>query len=322
MTRFLVTGANGFVGRVLCQNLIDKGHQVRASVRASATIPSGVEIFVVPVIGPDTDWSGALENVDVVVHLAARVHMMQDLVTDPLTEFMKVNTYGTLNLAQQAVKQGIKRFIYVSSIKVNGEFTPPDQSMTELDIPGPQDPYGISKWQAEQGLHKISQETGMGIVILRPPLIYGPNVKANFYSLLKLTDKSVPLPLGSITNSRSMIYVGNLVDALIQCATHPKAAGQTYLVSDGKEVSTPELVSLIADAMKMPSRIFHFPISLMRLGATLLGRTSMVNRLTQSLVVDSSKIRNDLSWTPPYTMSQGIQETANWYLHSKHSHHD
>lgn len=318
----LVTGANGFVGRALCRDLIDKGHQVRATVRAAVNLPSGVETFIVPDLGPDTDWTSSLDNIDVVIHLAARVHMMQDSASDPLAEFVKVNTYGTQNLAQQAAKQGIKRFVYVSSIKVNGEFTPPEQLMTELDTPRPQDPYGISKWQAEQGLHKISQETGMSVVIIRPPLVYGPRVRANFYSLLKLADKAVPLPLGSINNSRSMIYLGNLVDALIQCATHPNATGQTYLVSDGQDVSIPQLVRMIAEAMKKPSTVFRFPISLMRLGAALLGRTSMVDRLTQSLVVDSSKIRDELAWTPPYTMSQGIEDTVQWYLKSKHPHDD
>jgi nucleoside-diphosphate-sugar epimerase len=315
MTRFLVTGSNGFVGRTLCQSLIERGYHVRAAVRAASTAPVGVEACIIHDIGPDTDWSDALESIDIILHLAARVHMMHENATDPLVAFQAVNLHGTLNLARQAAEAGVRRFVYVSSIKVNGECTA-EKPFTEADASAPSDPYGVSKWQAEQALHEIGRETGMEIVIVRPPLVYGPGVKANFYSLMKLVSKRLPLPLGSIRNRRSMIYVENLADALMLCATHPAAAGQTYLVSDGEAVSTPQLVKEIATAMQRPERVFPFPLSAMRFVARMTGRSSAVDRLTQSLEIDSSKIRNELGWHPPYTRQQGLQVTADWFLQS------
>lgn len=317
--KIMVTGAGGFIGNSLCETLNCYGFEVISAVRASKNL--ALNEMVIGEIDLHTNWKYLLNQVDVVIHLAARVHVMHDNNRDSVSLYRDINVNATENLARQSALAGVKRFVFVSSIKVNGELTNAEP-FNESHIPEPQDPYGISKWEAEEMLRRIGNETGMEIVIVRPPLVYGPGVKANFYNLLKLADKSVPMPFGSINNSRSMIYLGNLVDALIQCATHPKAANQAYLVSDGKDVSTPELVDMIANAMKKPSRVFRFPIPLMRLAAALIGKTSMVDRLTQSLVIDSSKIRNNLTWTPPYTMSQGIQETADWYLHSKHSHHD
>lgn len=312
VTKVMVTGATGFVGQQLC-TAFDNAHgiEVIAAVREPKDI--GVQTVVVGDINSNTTWKTSLNQVGVVFHLAARVHVMHDDVEDPLAAFREVNLHGTVNLARQAAAAGVKRFVYVSSIKVNGECTDV-KPFTETDDPHPQDPYGISKWEAEQALGKIGRETGMEIVIVRPPLVYGPGVKANFYSLLKLVSKALPLPLGSIHNRRSMIYVGNLVDALILCATHPAAAGQTYLVSDGDSVSTPQLVKEIATAMKRPERVFPFPLSVMRFFASLIGKSSAVDRLTQSLEVGSSKIEKELGWQPPYSMQQGLQKTADWFF--------
>ena len=276
-------------------------------------LPAGVDQYAIGEIGPKTDYLKRLEGMDVVIHLAARVHMMRDAAADPLAEFMATNFYGTVNLARQAATAGVKRFVYVSSIKVNGEYTEPNSVFTEDDEPNPLDAYAVSKYQAEQGIHEISRDTGMEVVIVRPPLIYGPNVKANFAKLLSLIDRGIPLPLKSIRNSRSLVYVGNLVDALTQCATHPAAAGRTYLVSDGEDVSTPQLIHAIAVALHRQDRLFPVPISLMRNAAKLIGKSSAVGRLTQSLVIDSTKIRKELDWYPPYTMAQGLQATADWY---------
>ena len=319
--KLLVTGVSGFVGQPLCVALQKRDLPFRSSSRSQTSLVSGGNHVVVNMIGRDTDWSAALAGVDVVIHLAARVHVMHEKAIDPLAEFQEVNLHGTVNLARQAASAGVKRFVYVSTVKVNGEYTE-DKPFSESDAPKPEYPYAVSKWQAEQGLYAIGRETGMEIVIIRPPLVYGPGVKANFYSLLKLVSKALPLPLGSIHNRRSMIYVGNLADALITCATHPVAAGQVYLVSDGLDVSTPRLISMIATAMEKPNRVFAFPVLLMRLAAKCIGKSHVVDRLTQSLQVDSSKIRTELEWNPPYTMEQGIQVTVDWFIHAKNSKHD
>jgi nucleoside-diphosphate-sugar epimerase len=320
MTTVLVTGANGFVGRVLCTELVRRGYRVHGAVR-SLSHSSGLvcEVAAVGDVDSSTNWSGLLKDIDVVIHLAARVHVMNDDASNPLVEFLKVNLHGTANLARQAATAGVKRFVYVSSIKVNGEQTSQGQPFTESDYPQPQDAYAISKLEAEQALQSISQETGMDLVIVRPPLIYGPKVKANFLKLLELVDRGIPLPLGSVENSRSLIYVGNLVDALVACATSPEAAGQTYLVSDGEDVSTPQLIDAVANALHQPSRIFPVPIALMRAPAKLIGKSAAIDRLTHSLVIDSSKIRNELGWQPPYTMAQGLQATVEWYRQSAKS---
>lgn len=308
----LVTGASGFVGKYLCHELEKYGHTVRPVYRRNITIEHLRTGALVEDVDSKTNWSEALKGIDVVIHLAARVHVMHDDAVGSLDEFLKVNLHGTANLAKQAAASGVKRFVYVSSVKVNGEFTGA-RPFSGSDQPGPQDAYGISKWQAEQALHNISRETGMEVVIIRPPLVYGPGVKANFAKLLGTVNRGVPLPFTRIENSRSLIYVENLVDALIACATHPAAAGQTYLVSDGENVSTPQLIRLLAEALHRPNRTFPVPLTLMHAAARLIGKSAAIDRLTQSLEVDSSKIRNELSWKPPYTMTQGLQVTADWY---------
>lgn len=311
----LVTGANGFVGKSLCAELFRQGFAIRTVVRSLNNHADVAEQVIVSSMDAETDWAVVIKDIDVVIHLAARVHIMNDKAENALAEFRQINVDGTLALTAQAAMAGVKRFIYISSIKVNGEFTK-KQPFTEGDLPNPQDPYAISKFEAEKALRQIEKETGMEVVILRPPLIYGPGVKANFAALLKLVDKKLPLPLVSINNKRSLIYVGNFVDAIITCATHANAAGQTYLVSDGEDVSMPQLIKKIASALNKPNYLFPFPMIIMRLFAKIIGKTASVDRLTQSLVIDSSKIRQELDWKPPFTLEQGLKVTADWYRKS------
>lgn len=311
--RFLVTGANGFVGRQLCATLSRQGFAVRAAVRSAHLRIEDAEQAVTGAIDGQTDWSAALQGVDIVIHLAARVHVMQEQSTGPLAEFRKVNLYGAENLARQAACAGVQRLVFVSSIKVNGEQTSASHGYTGQDTPAPRDPYGISKCEAELALQRIAGETGLEVVMLRPPLVYGPGVKGNFISLFNAIEKGLPLPLAGAFNARSLIYVGNLVDALIVCATHPHAAGQIYTVSDGHAVSTAELVEKIAQALGRRSRSFYFPPALLRAAAAWFGYSAQIDRLFGSLRVDDEKIRRELGWAPPYTLEQGLQATVEWY---------
>lgn len=309
----LITGANGFVGRVLCEEAIAQDFDVRGATRSTCHSDSGTENVIVGTVDGATDWTAALNGVDTVIHLAARVHVMRDTTADPLAEFLKTNLHGTTNLASQAARAGIKRFVYASSIKVNGEETPAGRNYSEQDMPAPQDPYGISKWEAEQALWRVAQETGLEVVIVRPPLVYGAGVRGNFAQMMRIVVRGIPLPLASVRNQRDLVYVGNLVDALITCATHPAAAGQTYLISDGESVSTPELLRRLAAALDVPSRVFPFPPALLKLAGKLTGKSAQVERLLGSLRVDSEKIRRGLDWRPPYSIQQGLQVTADWY---------
>jgi len=307
----LVTGANGFVGRALCAELRNRGYRVRAALRSGANFDiSGCDIAKIQDIATDTDWADALHGVETVIHLAARVHVMCDDAANPLEEFRKTNVAGTEHLARVAATNGVKRLVYVSSIKVNGESTQSNERFTESYLPSPQDPYGISKWEAEQALHRVAAETGLEIVIVRPPLVYGSNVKGNFAQMLKVLAKGIPLPLASVNNLRSLIYVGNLVDALILCATHSAAAGQTYLVSDGEDISTPDLLLSLSVAMGRSARLLPCPSALLRLGGGVFGKSEQVERLLGSLCVDSSKICRELNWTPPFSLQQGLRATA------------
>ena len=309
----LVTGANGFIGSALCAALVKKGYTVRAAVRDPSRFAiGGCEAVGVANLEADTDWSGALYGMTTVFHLAARVHVMQDDAADPLEAFRRVNVAGTEQLARSAAASGVKRFVFVSSIKVNGEETKGEQAFCETDSPAPQDPYGVSKREAEEALRRVADETGMEIVIVRPPLLYGSEVKGNFAQMLRMLGKGIPLPLARVHNARSLIYIGNMVDALILCATHPAAAGQTYLVSDGEDVSTSELLRILAVSMGHPARLFPFPVALLRLAGRLTGRSGQLDRLLGSLRVDSGKIRRELNWIPPYTLQQGLRATAEW----------
>lgn len=312
--RLLITGATGFVGRFLCSRLLAEEWSVRGTVLASEspdTLLRGVDPVVVDPLGADTPWSHALSGVDTVIHLAARVHIMDDPSADPLTEFRKVNKEGTEQLAREAVRAGVKRLVFISTVKVNGEES--TVPYTEYSPARPSDPYGVSKWEAEQSLRQVESESGLEVVVVRPTLVYGPGVKANFLNMMKAVSQGLPLPLASIKNKRSLVYVGNLVDALAVCAGKAAAAGQTFLVSDGEDVSTPQLVAVTARALGVSARLMPFPPMLMRLAGRVTGKNFAVDRLLGSLTVDSSKIRTELGWVPPFTMEQGLEKTALWF---------
>ncbi len=315
--KFLITGASGFVGAALCTELLMRGHAVRAAVRTQFPCINTLDQVAIGNIDQHTDWSAALQEVDIVMHLAARVHMMKDSAADPLAAFRQVNLLGTENLARQAICSGVKRLVFVSSIKVNGEETKNSRRYTEQDAPEPQDPYGISKWEAEQSLWRIAKNSGMEVVIVRPPLIYGAKVKGNFLRLIEALHRGIPLPLAGANNARSLLYVGNLLDALITCATTPAAAGQTYLLSDGKPVSTAELVEKIAQALQQSSHSFYIPPLLLHATAAMGGFTAQFNRLFGSLQIDDTKLRKELGWIPPYTLEQGLNITMAWYRQAK-----
>jgi nucleoside-diphosphate-sugar epimerase len=305
----LVTGANGFVGRALCEALVTSGRQVRRAVRAARPGDSGA--IAVGDIGGATDWSAALEGAGRVVHLAARTHVLHETAGDPLVEYRRVNVEGTLRLAQQAARSGVRRLVFLSSVKVNGETT--KRPFSENDAPRPEDAYGVSKWETEQALVRAVAETGLEAVVLRPPLVYGPGVKGNFLRLMNLVARGLPLPLASIANRRSLIYIGNLVDAISGAIDLPRAAGRTYLVSDGEDVSTPDLARAIARALGVRARLLPCPLTVMKLGATLAGKSAVLARLTGSLQVDGSAIRRELDWQPRFSLAQGLAETARWY---------
>ena len=254
-----------------------------------------------------TDWTATLQGKEVVLHAAARAHIMNDTAADPLTEFRKVNVVGTLNLARQAAEAGVKRFIFISSIKVNGEQTALGMPFTGEDAPAPEDPYGVSKLEAEQGLQQLARETGMELVIIRPPLVYGPGVKGNFASMIKLVEKGLPLPLGAIHNQRSLVGLDNLVDLIITCIDHPSAANQVFLAGDGEDLSTSDLLRGVSKAMGKPSRLIPVPAGVLQFGATLLGKNAVARRLLGSLQVDISNTREVLGWTPPLSVDEGLQ---------------
>ena len=301
-----LTGATGFVGQAVLRQLLDHElHKVSVALRSG----DGFDLCVAHVVADfsnATDWSTALTNQQVVIHAAARAHIMKDEVVDPLTECRRVNVDGTLNLARQAAVAGVRRFIFISSIKVNGEQTPLGQPYTSEDTPAPGDAYGISKWEAEQGLQQLASETGMEVVIIRPPLVYGPGVKGNFASMIKLVAKGLPLPLGAIYNQRSLVALDNLVDLIMTCIDHPAAANQVFLAGDGQDISTTDLLRSVARAMGKSSRLIPVPASLLMLGATLIGKKAMAQRLLGSLQVDLSKARDLLGWEPPVTVEEGL----------------
>jgi len=301
----LVTGANGFIGRRLCAQLITTGHAVKPVVRNETGLPNEV---VVGDIDSTMDWRRALEGCNAVVHLAARVHMMRAGAHDQLALYREANTNATVNLARQAAEARVQRFVYISTIKVNGEGR--DAPYRETDAPAPEDAYALSKWEAELGLHRIAQETGLEVVILRPPLVYGPGVKANFQRLIQAVARGWPLPFGAVRNRRSLLYLGNFVDAIQLCIEHPGAAGQTFLLDDGEPVSTPDVVRALARAMNCPARLLAVPVGILQCAGTLLGKRAEVARLTGSLYVDSSAIRWRLGWKPPFSMDEGLAATV------------
>jgi nucleoside-diphosphate-sugar epimerase len=303
----LVTGASGFVGQSLCAELAHR-FNVRAAVRSAGAMRAGVAQVAVGPVDYVTDWTSAVSGQEVVIHLVARVHVMRDVSADPLSEFREVNVAGTLQLARQAARAGVKRLLFVSSVKVSGESSPAGRAFVEGDRPMPADFYAISKLEAEHGLREISEKTGMEVVVVRPPLVYGPEVKANFAALLRMVQRGWPLPFGAIHNQRSLVGLDNLVSFLTTCAIHPEASGQTFFVSDGEDLSTPELIRRLAVAVRVPVRLFNGPVWMLEAGAALFGKREVVRRLCGNLQVDISKARNLLDWKPPLSVDEGLRK--------------
>lgn len=314
--RVLVTGATGFVGRALLSALsADPTCEVRGAVRRSLPEPSAHSSLVrVGELSVNTDWRAALVGVHAVVHTAARSHVMNDRVTDPLAEFRRINVDATLSLARQAVTTGVRRLLFLSSIKVNGESTPEGRPFIADDPPNPTDAYALSKHEAEQGLRQIGKDTGLEIVIIRPVLVYGPGVAANFLSMMRWLDKGLPLPLGAIHNKRSLVALDNLIDMIKASLQHPAAANQTFLVSDGEDFSTPELLRLIGAAMGQPARLIPVPEFVLRWAATMAGKGDIAKRLCGSLQVDIGKTRKLLEWDPPLGAEKALSQTARYFL--------
>lgn len=314
--KILVTGATGFVGRELTERLQKlTGSAVCAAVRSnSAELAPGIKLFVTGNSLADTNWTAALDNVDVIIHLAARVHVMRDASSDPLAAFRAVNVAGTLALARQAAAAGVRRFIFLSSIKVNGEETILGKPFRAEDMAAPQDPYAISKLEAELGLRQIAASSDMEIVIIRPPLVYGPGVKANFQAMMQWVRRGVPLPLGAIRNQRSLVALENLVDLIVTCLDHPAAANQIFLVSDGEDLSTTQLLRRLGLALGKPARLVPIPARLIQIGARMIGRPDVAKRLCGSLQIDLKKTRELLGWSPPYSVDSSFARTAGCFL--------
>jgi nucleoside-diphosphate-sugar epimerase len=315
MADLFVSGANGFVGRRACVILKDRGFSVRAFSRQPCEWPLGVQAFSALSLSDINSSSPALRGVDCVLHLAGRAHVMHESEPDPLLAFRNANVYETLKLAREASLAGVKRFVFVSSIKVNGELTPPFSPFTESDKPNPLDPYGLSKCEAEIGLQDIALQTGIEIVIVRPPLIYGLGVKGNFRTMMKLLARKVPLPLGSVANNRrSLISLENLVDFLGLCVLHPEASGRVFLVSDQQDVSTAQLLRILGEAMGVSAQLFPVPLLVLRGSAILARKRSLYHKLCGSLVVDSSAATQLLGWTPPLPLEEGLRRASKDFL--------
>jgi len=311
--RCLITGGSGFIGRALTRHVLAQGYGVRLPLRRSQAADQtvGAETVEIGSLSVKTDWTAALRDVDKIVHLAARVHVMSDKSSDPLAEFRHINVEGSANLARQAAAAGVRRFVYLSSIKVNGEFTQKGRPFTADDAPAPEDPYGVSKYEAEKLLRQIATETGMEVVIIRPPLVYGLGVKANFESMMRWLSRGVPLPLAAVTqNRRSLVALDNLVDFVMTCLSHTAAANQTFLVSDGEDLSTADLLRRMGATLGHPARLFYMPPSMLKLGAQLVNKPGIYQRLCGSLQLDITKTRRLLGWTPPVSVDEGLRRAA------------
>jgi len=309
MSCVLLTGASGFIGRALCVEAVARGIALRGTSRSQSGLPKGIDNVVIGSIDDSTDWGAALNGCNAIIHLAARVHVMEDASADPLAEYRRVNVFGTLNLAQQAAKRGVRRFVFVSSIGVNGALTFKKPFTTE-DQAQPHSPYAQSKYEAELGLQALAAETSMEVVIIRPPLVYGPGAPGNFGSLMRWLRRGIPLPLGAIYNQRSLVALDNLVDLIVTCLAHPAAANQTFLVSDGEDVSTTGLLRRMGCAMNHPARLIPVPADLLEWAAALVGKRDVAQRLCGSLQVDIQKTRQLLGWNPPLTLDQGLKKAA------------
>ncbi len=315
MTTMLVTGASGFIGQALCSTLTARGHMVRAAVRSADSMPSadGLDVVEVGEVGAETDWSAALAGVGCVIHCAARAHVMHETEADALVIYRAVNVSGTQRLAEQAAVLGVRRLVFLSSIGVLGIHTNNRGPFFVSDAPKPVEDYAISKWEAEQALWAVSAQTGLEVVAVRPPLVYGPGVKGNLLRLLRWVARGVPQPLEAVHNQRSLVGLSNLVDLLLHCAEHSAAAGQTFLASDGQDLSTPQLIRLMAEGMNRPARLLPVPMALLQAGGLLLGKRGEIDRLVSSLQVDSGYTQAQLGWIPPVSVEDGVRDMARWY---------
>ena len=321
----LVTGSSGFVGRALCSSLLAQGHALRAAVRSAGSIPSaeGLDVVVVGEVGAQTDWSATLAGVDCVIHCAAQAHVTSKPGNNTLAAYRAVNVAGTRRLAEQAAALGVRRLVFLSSIKVNGEQTAlgtpfcvngsPWGRAPRDDKLNLEDAYGLSKWEAEQVLWAVSAQTSLEVVVVRPPLVYGPGVKGNLLRLLGWVARGVPLPLGAVYNQRSLVGLANLLDLLLRCTEHPAAPGQTFLVCDGHDLSTPELIRLMAEGMDRPACLLPVPVALLHVGGSLFGKRGEIDRLVGSLQVDNGYTKARLDWTPPVSVEEGVRKMAQWY---------
>jgi UDP-glucose 4-epimerase len=310
--KIFVTGATGFVGRHLVRHLLDREHSVTSAVRVSGSALAGSEELVIGSIGPDSDWSGLLQGHDVVIHLAARVHVMNDTSEDPLEEFRRVNAQGAETLARAAAEQAVSRFVFLSSIKVNGEGTS-GTPYTAHDEPDPADPYGLSKLEAEVALEGLHRETGLDVVIARTPLVYGPGVGGNFIKMLDLAARELPLPLARVRNRRTMTSIWNLVDLLERAASEPEAANALVLAGDGFSPSTPEMFREISSALGKKSRLFPFPVGMLKFAGAITGRSAVINRLVGSLEMETGSCSTAWVWRPVVSFQDSMRRTAHWY---------